>query len=117
MREIKFRAWDKEKNKMLGWENDDGGMQNTPLGMIINRDYIELMQYTGLKDKTGREIYEGDILEFTFACANHPQKYVVEWEYKSHEWKLHNADMNDYLEIIGNIYENPEKIKEEKKEK
>ena len=62
MREIKFRAWDNKQNKM---RNDgfsiyyDGSIQFAD--SIESKDFI-LMQYTGLKDKNGKEIYEGDIL-------------------------------------------------------
>jgi len=73
--------------------------------------YVVLQQFTGLKDKNGKEIYEGDIIVDSF---NHCEKgKVVEntaefwWDFI--EYGLDQAE----LEVIGNIYENPELIKEE----
>lgn len=81
------------------------------IGFRSNKFYVWL-QYTGLKDKHGKEIYEGDILQL-------PSRYygdtyyeksigVIEWDYDS--WYVKNQGDAQYsdMEIIGNIYENPE---------
>ena len=64
MREIKFRAWIKNQNRMNGWDGVDG-TRTYFREMSLDKDVI-LMQFTGLKDKNGKEIYEGDIMRFIF---------------------------------------------------
>ena len=110
MREIKFRAWHK-KDKFMHIVSElffrEGGFCD-----------FELMQYTGLKDKNGKEIYEGDIVNYTSINGKSIGKYVVEWyEYKcgyilsgiNKESELWNRDWEPMrAEITGNIYENPE---------
>lgn len=147
MREIKFRAWFNGKGKMvynLGFDDrsfitlDDPTLEEDEMPSVWDKDCIvddsyyegafsyELMQYTGLKDKNGVEIYEGDIVRF-----------------KAIEWTGNNGDRVEYqgvveyskkhiafnfkiptgleaipyettnIEVIGNIYENKDLLKEE----
>src|SRR5699024_7761530 len=132
MRGIKFRAWDKDNEVMFYSEdnqNDDftfiaekGGLQ---FYYIDKGDrYLQdtnsvLMQYTGLKDKNGVEIYEGDILStdldrpylivefrngaFMFLCHDDGKDY-----YDFMATTGENSNFTKYHEVIGNIYENPE---------
>ena len=122
MRPIEFRAWLKDEKKMIDVkavdfdENGDVFSVNYPEGKSYcgyDRDNIELMQYTGLKDKNGVKIFEGDIV-----CVEDEICYVAWSEYYS-AFVLRftdcecNEDMlgdfeSKYLEAIGNIYENPE---------
>lgn len=108
MREIKFRAWDK-KNKewfYFGLNEVYGMGQDSPNGYAeINFD--EIMQYTGLKDKNNKEIYEGDILKFNTKGGNE-MIYEVKWRGKGFKPTRMSEDNQEEIEIIGNIYENTE---------
>ena len=122
MREIKFRAWDKKKND---WFDDDSGELYIELDGNINfgwsgeimddyTDRIILMQYTGMKDVKGVEIYEGDILQ-----SEHYFKYKV--VFKGDCWRCESLKNSGFknrfigrdLKVIGNIYENPELLEVE----
>lgn len=79
------------------------------------RDEMKIMQYTGLKDKNGKEIYEGDVV-ITTGNFGAPFNAAVYWNQKMASFCLTDKDglpvgawhWNNQLEIIGNIYENPE---------
>ena len=129
MRPIKFRVWD-IKNKKFIYEYDachkrlaisfDGKVYHGGYDDVLSTsDYI-VQQYTGLKDKNGKEIYEGDILHYLFDGASYPKeaqdKYltcVYDSDFggfcfddadSSYYW----AEVRGYMEVIGNIFENPE---------
>lgn len=95
MREIKFRVWEYEFDipKMI--------YQNKESLRVFFSSYstTNLMQYTGLKDKNGKEIYEGDILLWEGGPS------LVKWNYR---YLVNVRDYSEPLEIIGNIYENLE---------
>ena len=118
MREIKFRAFD--DGRMLTMPLDKNFGISRFFGIL--RDDAIVMQYTGLKDKNGKEIYEGDIMHDTsinarcavvFGCfetllddygiGETSPKFCVEWSDKSGHGEI---DVRN--EVIGNIYENPE---------
>lgn len=123
-REIKFRAWDKEKKKMIV----EPPLRNSYGKWIVEyedviKENIELMQFTGLLDKNGKEIYEGDVLsptrEHKFKQPPIGLKCVVVWDehYLTFSNLKDNVGDGEYLlcestkkhwEVIGNIYENPE---------
>ena len=147
-REIKFRAWDNTAQMMLSSDDIALALQLNgdvlPLdlfasseGMLSLRrspknERYTLMQFTGLKDKNDKEIYEGDIVfnanKHPFTLVNQdPRTYVVEWregKYNEENTWLQNTPgfifrkldkrymelifNQSQIEIVGNIYENPE---------
>ena len=160
MRDIKFRAWDKEK-KILIYSDETYPRSEYKFEFDIVNDYkftlskmtdrfnvvdkegddyyietyspvdADIMQYTGLKDKNGKEIYEGDILVHSF--NEHVRGYIKFGKYKSPCENKCTSHMGFYIEfidelmketlkkdlgywsklsaVIGNIYENPELLK------
>lgn len=141
MRMIDFRAWDKKKNEILDVMDIDFsgkkvGVCNVPKRMFkdgelhtihsIEKDWSEvvLMQSTGLKDKNGVEIYEGDYVSLISFETNSEHKgeivyargsFCIEVEVKGRKYKVPFTsfeESNAILEVIGNIYENPELLEE-----
>lgn len=122
-REIKFRAWNEGKMVDL--------LAITPLALDANMNTqlalkgmsglflpfggsIELMQFTGLKDKNGKEIYEGDIVSHSMNDYTIPLSVVSfkdgMFVFSDDEDTTELIESLDYCEVIGNIYENPELI-------
>jgi len=109
-REIKFRAW--TGSVFRSWE-DIKKVTGFHHWLFGEEKRVVLMQYTGLKDKNGKEIYEGDILYGTNPNGMHN----CVWECVSlenfHHYQETEEAINEYgnIEVIGNIYENPELLK------
>jgi hypothetical protein len=110
MREIKFRAWDKENKEWCEWDDGDIVIHND--GTFEPHERLVLMQFTGLHDKNGKEIYEGDILSWGAG-----DKSVVKWEFGGFLAGGRFQEISyEKSKIIGNIYENPELLDDSKKE-
>lgn len=124
MREIKFRAWDKMEKRMARKIVDLRFNSKGLYAVIVDHmgfDFkrrandVELMQYTGLKDRNGKEIFEGDIVNCSRGC---PHEVYFEDEYGGTyvggmpafylKGLLTGYAWTGSEEIIGNIHENPE---------
>lgn len=119
MRELKFRIWDKREQKFEA-SRDMALSKNGDLYYIrsagnelleVDNEYYIIQQYTGLKDKNNKEIYEGDILRYInliigqviFAFGSYQVKTLENLNFGLDDICYHCT-----IEIIGNIYENPE---------
>lgn len=136
MREIKFRTWDKVNKKIFQVERIIFDVDNNIciISVFLNdndsptimfdqemrvTDFI-LMQYTGLKDKNGKEIYEGDIvINKNSESLAYENTSTVDWHNNISGFTVIFEEIGEdkilglyeHLEIIGNIYENPELLK------
>ena len=117
MREIKFRGWDKKEKRFVELDGGNYYLVASSHGLVSvrksgewDKERYELMQSTGLRDKNGKEIYEGDILQVS--TPDKGWRGSVSWATRG--WRLNDTDLWRYeiscIEIIGNIYENPELI-------
>ena len=104
LREIKFRVWDSISKAFHYW----GNIQNNNFN-DFDLEHYTLLQFTGLKDINGRDIYEGDV------CKYKNYKGVVSYEFRGYQCKPKNHNgldvlsyREDLIEVIGNIYQNPE---------
>ncbi|MBE9515945.1 MAG: hypothetical protein IME93_03090 [Proteobacteria bacterium] len=122
MREIKFRAWDIDRRQYLSGgavfievlrgRNPEEGRLYLDTSDHISKDRFILQQYTGLKDKNGAEIYEGDVLE-----EEEGYYFEVVWDESWAKFKIQHRTISiqypewnrgKKMKVIGNIYENPE---------
>ena len=114
MREIKFRAWHKNRECFVPIEAHFSFDTNGELYQTDGKP-IELMQYTGLKDKNGVSIYEGDIIKYKTFYYGKEKEHIVEVKWEKEATDLFGEpDFIGFLarweggEVIGHIYETPE---------
>ena len=119
MREIKFRAWDKLNKEMFNVEIMDFQKRQVYKDTVSYRKFedIELMQYTGLKDKNNKEIYEGDIVtlhnsRYRIIFNSEEARFVLKDVFFEMDIPFTNNN-NKRIEVIGNIYENSELLGEQ----
>ena len=120
-RESKFKAWDKKKGKFV-FEGTFADIRH--VGGKLNFTTWEWIQSTGLKDKNGKEIYEGDILSCKSKAKDgfeHRSTLRLGWsEDDEYGWCWDSGTIvrgvdfiDERYEVIGNIFENPELLEEE----
>jgi uncharacterized phage protein (TIGR01671 family) len=116
-REIKFRDWDPETKEMQYFNLDQ-------YDRTVHDAYGNIMQFTGLLDKNGKEIYEGDLLQYdgyNFKLINKEKIYQIKYDDNLAQYYSYNLEnsFDTFLvvrawkesKIIGNIYQNPELTK------
>ncbi|ASN62118.1 YopX family protein [Latilactobacillus curvatus] len=134
MREIKFRAWHKNRETFLDfdWAVDKLGRVFSILDKCVYDEFtdeIELMQYTGLKDMNGVEIYEGDVVNVSWPLSKlkginhaigysevkdgHPVSEAIDW-YEDVSRLIQTHDNGGQITVVGNCFENPELLEAEK---
>ena len=133
MREIKFRVWDKYDNEMKYDAQDTydyivNNIMEDCFGDVLKSGRYEVMQYIGIKDKNGKEIYEGDIID-VHQTINGENVFIIEitdtglvipsyrfnrkYKYQYNVRELLEVDEYEKeIEVIGNIYENPDLLGE-----
>lgn len=133
MNNLKFRVWDK-KLKLLGnvsyidFDSKKMIYRNGFVNCYVNFEDVEIMQSTGLKDKNGKEIFEGDIINCGYLFNGSPFDELDEYEEEKGVVKFVNCGFNikfkndtnlfidimescEDIEVIGNIYENKELLR------
>ena len=122
----KFRAWLKKEQKMdnyidhISWLEDELYCIGDGITYMVSAEDLVLMQSTGLVDKNGKEIFEGDIVKMSKDVYSEPTYYEVVRHYGGAyrlESKQHGCELwlrHTDCKVVGNIYENPELLEDKK---
>lgn len=106
MREIKFRAWDAKRQRMIDWSE----CRKRFSFEALEKKPHEFMQYTSLKDRNDIDIYDRDFVVFKFKGGD--IKRLVRWDERTYAWQFdrfhYTLSEIKECEVIGNIYQNPE---------
>nr|DAF08920.1 MAG TPA: YopX protein [Caudoviricetes sp.] len=117
---LRFRAWLKKEQKMdneidhISWLEDELYCIGDGITYMVSAEDLVLMQSTGLKDKNGKEIFEGDIVKMSKDVYSEPTYYEVAKHYGGAyrlESKQHGCELwlrHTDCEVVGNVYENKE---------
>lgn len=128
MKQLKFKIWDKKECKWFepiykAYEGELLDLSITLSGELLMRTIdepaihesmfkyrFEIVQFTGLYDKNGKEIYEGDIIDSTMRFCNYGTVIFNNGKFVSYVENCENVDLCNLvnIDVIGNIYENPE---------
>ena len=126
-RELKFRVWDKRSEKGSSTKEMLYDVQKHHLwyDTLDYTDTYVVMQFTGLKDKNGKEIYEGDIVQYNRRSSYDGINFEVKWSEDNWGWVLVSKNKDylineqtpegyryEFIEIVGNIFENPDLLKQ-----
>lgn len=116
MRELKFRVYHPELSKLVYWRLEDGFDYSD---RYLTQYEYPIQQFTGLKDKNGREIYEGDLIQYKRNSSYDNHVFEVKWSEDNLGWILQSKSGDvlinewtpegnrfNFIEIVGNVFEN-----------
>jgi len=120
MREIKFRTWIDRYKEFKYWGFIQGLFIGCPTGSGLSVEECKNLsqQFTGLKDKNGKEIYEGDFIQNVADDGRRLSIFEIRWQQsccgfvkEREDGRTFTLEISKYFEVVGNIYEHPNLLK------